>query len=1373
MDDEALLPDCALDEESEDAERAIIVGIGASAGGLEALTQLVANLPKRGRISYVVAQHMSPQHKSMMVDLLARATTLPVVEATEGQKLQSNTIYITPPNRNIEIRDQTVVLTGPYAEGPKPSVDLLFISLAEDVGDRIVGIILSGTGSDGARGVQAIKSVGGMTIAQSPDTAKYNGMPEAALRTGRIDKVLAPDQIGHELAYLVSQPRSASGAPRPTPAAEAEPAPENHDFPEPYGVVIGMIRKRMNIDFQQYKPGTIHRRVQRRLAANRLTSLDDYVEYLTTHPDEVERLCSDILISVTSFFRDRPSWQALGSAIERLLDSKPVREPLRIWVPGCATGEEAYSIGIVISEQLYKRGEVRPVQIFAVDIDEAALVVARRGVYPASAVEDLEDALVSRYMTRIDSTIQIDRQLRDMVVFSKQDITRDPPFSHIDLISCRNLLIYFNNELQSRIIKLFAYALNPGAILFLGKSEALGNDEDVLFSPLDHSHKIFVRSATGRIPLNQIGGRLIEIGGPKPLPRSKADAPALPVLVKTTMGEIYGPPSIVVDPSLRVVYIHGDVSAHIKLSDGKFDQDIMALIAPSLRTTLRAVLHRSERGDKEHSEDRPESLTIRLPTTEGSSSIRITVRPLGNRPGQPPPLLRLVTFEDCQPEPTSRAMITEAPADDPRIAEYEHELTVTREHLQTVIEELESANEELQSTNEELQSSNEELQATNEELETTNEELQSTNEELQTVNDELQAKSLELSQKAADLQNIEASIESPLLVVDRDLRVRLFNDAAKSIFDISQTDLGVPITQLPTRLDIIDLKRKLLRVIEFGQISRQDVTDDFGRVYAMTVTPYRNSDKVIVGAIFSAVDVTERVQSEVRLRELTRQLNEAQRIAHVGSWRWQVNTEDLVWSPELFRISGLDPDDFKLGWETAINIYHPDDRQTVRTSLETARLNRTGFGFEARLVRPGGEIRHVRVTGLSKLDDRNASETMFGVVKDITEEVRASQLLMESYTRLSTIMNTILEGIIVIDTKGIIRLANTAVTKMFGYTEQELIGRNVSILQPDPVYRHHDSYLDNYLKTGVKKIIGVGREVQGRRKDGSLFPIELSVGEVIDELASGDASNNHVFIGTLRDITARKRYEEALVLSKRDAESANEAKSMFLAKMSHELRTPLNAILGFSEVMRDQLFGPLNNDKYIRYLTDIHSSGEHLLNLINDILDLSRIESGKFKIDEEIVVVGQVIAKCIALFEEQAKRKRLALSAKAPDDLPRLRADGRSIRQILLNLLSNAVKFTGDGGSVEVIAALHDNGNLALIVRDTGIGMTKEEIAMAFQPFSRSDGAKHRENEGAGLGMFISKSLIELHGANLAIASEVGQGTTVTVTFPANRIVKS
>ncbi len=1350
-----------------------VVGIGASAGGLEALTALVANLPRHGGMSYVVAQHMSPQHKSMMVDLLARATALPVVEASEGQVLAPDRIYITPPNRNIEIRDGAVVLTGPYAEGPKPSVDLLFQSLAEDLGDRVVGVILSGTGSDGARGIQAIKRAGGVTVVQAPDSAKYGGMPEAALRTGRVDKVLSPERIGRELPLLAGHGWAVAGggitAEAGSPAdAEIEDGVDPDDFHHasgPYHSVISLIRQRTNVDFQQYKSGTIQRRIQRRLTANRLTRLEDYVDFLLQHPKEIERLCADILISVTSFFRDRAAFEALGQAVSEMLEHKPEREGLRVWVPGCATGEEAYSIGMVVTEELYKRGQIRPVQIFAVDIDEAALAIARRAVYPISAIEDLADDMLRKYLTRVDNVYQVDRQLRDMVVFSRQDITKDPPFSHIDIISCRNLLIYFNQELQQRILNLFAYALNPGGILFLGKSETLGTNTDGYFETVDGTHRVFVRAQGPRLPLNQLGGRAVEIGAGRTGPRPKPEAPALPVLVKMSIGEVFGPPCVVTDNNHRLLYIHGDVSPFVRLNRGKFDQDLLTLIAPDLRTTLRAVLHRAERSDRQ-----PVSLTVKVPTDDETRTVRLSVHPLGTPSTDGAVSLRMIAFERL-PDDQPGTAAAEASPDDPRVGELEHELTVTREHLQTVIQELESANEELQATNQELQSSNEELQATNEELETTNEELQSTNEELQTVNDELQAKSNELLEKATDLQNVSSGIEMPVIILDRDLRVRLFNESARALFEITQSDLGAQITQLASTIDLPDMRRKFQRVIETGVAYRADITDVGGRVYALTISPYRDSDKVIVGAVFTASNITDRVRAEASLREMTRQLNEAQRIAHVGSWRWDVASDTLTWSPELYRICGLDPDDMAVTPETALTVYHPDDRGRVRGALKAALDNRTGFGFEARVVRPGGDVRHVKVTGLCKLTAAGQPESIFGVVKDDTESINAAKLLTESHARLTSIMNTIIEGIVVIDPRGIIRLANTAISRMFGYAEPELVGQNISLLIAEPMLPDQEPATGNGAG-GRRRLLGSGREVTGRRKDGTQFPIELSVGEVIDEIASGDPDNKQIYIGTMRDISARKRYEEALMLSKRDAEAASEAKSTFLAKMSHELRTPLNAILGFSEILKEQLFGPLHNDKYLRYLNDIHASGQHLLKLIDDILDISRIESGKFRIDEEIVTLPDLVRHCADQIRDVAARKAIAIELAVPEALPRLRADSRSVRQILVNLLDNAIKYTSDGGSVAIGAALMPDRGMSLTVSDTGRGMSQSAIDAAFQPFGHASTSRLTDTEGAGLGLFVAKSLAELHGGSLVIASDPGHGTEVTVRFPHHRVVR-
>ncbi len=1344
------------------ASSLIVVGIGASAGGLEALSTLVANLPVDSNIAYVVAQHMSPQHRSMMVDLLARSSTVQVVEAADGMLLEPDILYVTPPNRNLEIRGGRITLSDTFPGGPKPSVDLLMKSLSDGHGELAVGVVLSGSGSDGAQGVRAIKAAGGITIAQEPASAKYDSMPEAAIRTGSIDIVLPPERIGPELIKLVRAPRGAD-------ARRLDEASNS------YATIIDMIRHRTNTDFEDYKPATIGRRIDRRLAALRIDSLEDYVDYLSSHPEEIDKLRADILISVTSFFRDHASFEALDRAIGESLARKSPGDAFRIWVPGCATGEEVYSIAILIAERLRGDSMLRRVQMFAVDIDDAALSFARRAVYPASAIATLDEALINRYFVRTgDNHFQVAKDLRDWVVFSRQDITRDPPFSRLDLVSCRNLLIYFNPKLQTRVLEAFHYALNPNGTLFLGKSETIGSN-DSLFSIIDRTHKLYRRHPGQRIPLGFLGGaqRGFVPGGRVGI-EQKPEQPPIVSLMQRAFAEAYAPPpSVAVDEGMRILHVHGDVTPFLRLNPGRAEQDILTMAAPELRTTLRAVLHRAMRAGEDGV-----FLDARMAEGSGIRHLRISVRPMNARGSVP--WLHLVTFETL---PAAAVMVARDDgaedgeaglSDDTRIAELEHELNATREHLQTVIEELETANEELQATNEELQSSNEELQATNEELETTNEELQSTNEELETVNDELRAKSAELFQKTADLENIEESLEFPLLLVDTDLRIRLFNRAARALFGLKEEDVGMSVIQLPMRIDLPDLRRIFGAVLERAEIHRSEVRDASERVFQQLIVPYRDSQRGVNGAIMTLVDITERAQMQRILGQVNTQFSEAQRISHVGSWRYLMANDEVVWSDEVFRICGLVPSAAVLDRAAFVEGFHPDDRVAVRRAFDTAASGGTNFSFKHRVVRPTGELRHVWVEGLCEHDGKGAPLALFGVLRDITESVQAAKLLTESHSRMATVLDTIVDGIIVVNTKGIILMANRAVHRMFGYddTAESLVGKNINILMPDAEHRRHDEYMQTYLKTGQRKIIGISRDVVGQRRDGQSFPLELSVGEIFDEVMTGDPQERRAFIGTLRDISARKLYEEALLTAKRTAEAANEAKSSFLAQMSHELRTPLNAIIGFSEIIKDSILGPVQPVKYQQYSRDIFQSGQHLLRIINDILDLSRIEAGKVTIENDVVDLSEVTATSVKLIETTVRDKQITLVVDLPSDLPRLRADDRAVRQIIINLLSNATKFTASGGTITVRAMVEERG-LVTEIEDTGIGMSPDEVDWALLPFGRTYSEKAKSHEGTGLGLVITKSLVELHQGTLVIASQPGEGTRVTVCFPPSRVIGS
>jgi two-component system CheB/CheR fusion protein len=1340
------------------ADKLIVVGVGSSAGGLEALTSLVHGLEPQGGFAYVVAQHLAPQHRSMMVELLGRASPIPVVEALDGEKLRASHVFIAPPNKNIAIDHDRIVLSETFADGPKPSIDSLFSSLAETVGSDAVGIILSGTGSDGARGVRAIHAAGGLTIAQESQSAKYPSMPEAAVRSGVIDLVLRPDQIGAHLRQIFNG--TALG-----PAAAPAPAASG------FAGIIQLIQQQSGIDFRLYKQGTLTRRIERRLRAHGLADQDEYLTLLERNGEELSLLVGDILVSVTSFFRDAEAFEALGLALSDYLARKPAGEPIRAWIPGCATGEEAYSVAMVIADALRSAKTKRAVQIFAVDVDEHALETARRAVYPAAALNDIPPRLRKRYVQKLDTgEFRIAKEIRDMVLFSRLDITRDPPFSRIDLISCRNLLIYFDNELQERTMNLFQYALTASGILMLGRSETV-NDGGRFFDVLDKTQKLYTRKPGVRLPLGRptLSPRL-ELPN-KTEPRKREWALPEDTLLRglTTM---FAPAAVLIDEADRVMHATGDLSGYLTVNPGRFNQDLLSLVVPSLRAALRSAIYRATHNASGRSQFVWKESAGRGKKSGGS--VRITVAP-ASESDTVNQRWRIVAFERIVAARLDAASLPASAGGggiDERVVDLENELAATREHLQTVIQELENANEELQAANEELQSANEELQATNEELETSNEELQATNEELETINEELRVKTDELAEKAADLDNVLRCAPAATIVTDRDLRIRVFNQAAQRIFRITASDIGHVITQVPSRIEMVMIREKLLGVMETGIPFQRDVVDENGRYYEKIIAPYFDAHQQVAGAILTLTDITDRAEDQRRLREATRQLKEAQRIAHVGDWRLDVRNNVLTWSEEIFRLHGLEAGGIQPTLEAMLACYPEADRAAIRTQFDRAIREGKEFAYETRVQLADGVMRDIAAEAFCEFDAARRIVAVFGVMRDRTADLAIQTALDDSQRRLKMIIDTIVEGVIVTDRDGRIRLTNRAMERSFGYEKGELEGKNINILMPDTVHRHHDGYIRRYHDTQQRRFTGRQQEVRGRRKDGSEVPIEIWVEEVIDQRSSLMEDDRHVFIATVHDITPRKAYEDALIQAKRAAEAANEAKSIFLAEMSHELRTPLNAIIGFSEMIKDQLLGPITNPKYRQYGADIYSSGKHLLDIISDILDLSSVEAGKFKIEDGVVDVGEALSDCIRLVENGARAREISIQLDSAPRMPKLRADPRAFRQILINLLSNAVKFTPAQGKVLASARFGADEGFVITIADTGIGMTEEEIENAFKPFGRVDNERIRDvAAGTGLGLPITKSLVEMHGGTLKLEGAANKGTTAIVIMPANRVI--
>ncbi|MBS1143209.1 MAG: Protein-glutamate O-methyltransferase [Proteobacteria bacterium] len=826
-------------------ERRFIVAIGASAGGLEALTALASSLPTDLNVPFIVLQHLSPNYRSMMVQLLSRTTELEVREIEDGAIPLPNRIYITPPNRNLILENERFRLIEPGIEVlPKPSVNTFFHSLAESRGEDAIAIVLSGTGSDGASGARAIKAGGGLVFAQDPLSAKYSGMPQSTIDTGCADWVLSPGEIARELTLIVKSQGAVLQVEQPAAS------------PTTLKALLYKVQRHSQVDFSGYKEATVWRRILRRMAANRVNEIDEYINLAEKNPEEYNQLCKEILISVTAFFRDPQAFESLRSHLKERLAQKVPGEEVRIWVPGCATGEEAYTIAILLFELLGERRYETKLQIFATDLDLAAMANARRGVYSESSLSAMPPELVARYFHPQGDAYEVIKPLREAVVFARQNVLQDPPFLRLDMISCRNLLIYFQNTPQEKVLDTFHYALAPGGLLFLGKSESVYQREN-LFDPIEREHKLFRR-------------RELASGAPSFVPLS-IDMSALsrsPARRQRSIEErfaeaafgAYVPPSVMVNSQLDVLHVFGDVSQFLKIPAGKLDFNLLNLIGRPWRTEVQTLVHQMQH--------KRSAVSGRIHAGEaGKPATRLVIHPV---PGEYGELAAIVSFEPVPETVSSETTDSQNPSGLPS-QEIEEELVATREHLQTVIEELETANEETQALNEELQAANEELQAANEELQASNEELQSTNEELTTVNEELQVKTAELADANADLESIQNSLDSAILVVSDQFRVLRFNESASRLLDLNYSRIGHSVRDvfaghpLNAVVDIID------QVIRLRQSAERTI-EHAGRHFvlrgvARQVRPGDNH-----GCVISLTDETALVEAQRLTRESQQRL---------------------------------------------------------------------------------------------------------------------------------------------------------------------------------------------------------------------------------------------------------------------------------------------------------------------------------------------------------------------------------------------------------------------------------------------------------------------------------------------------------------------
>ncbi len=845
------------------ADRFPVVGIGASAGGLEAFTQLLRHLPLDTGMAFVLVQHLDPHQPSLLTEILARTTAMPVHEVQEGMAIAPNQVFVIPPNTILTIAQGQLHLNPrEKTQKSRKTVDALFNSLAAAVGDRAIGVVLSGGDNDGTLGVEAIKAAGGITFAQSVESAQVNSMPQTAIATGQVDFVLTPEAIAAALANLSRHDYVVT----PSRALDITET-------DALATIFALLQMAFGLDFTHYKRTTLQRRIFRRMALHHRATLADYAQYLHAHPPEVQALYQEILIHVTHFFRDNSAFDALKREVfPGLLRNRPADQPIRIWVAGCATGEEAYSIAICLLEFL--EHQLRPfhMQIFATDVSELAIEKARLGTYLPSQVAELSPERLRRFFVPIDGGYQISKLVREHCVFARQNLISDPPFSRLDLISCRNVLIYFGASLQKKVLPVFHYGLKPTGFLMLGSAETVGEFTH-LFHLVDRKHKIYTKQfAKLPIPPAFDPSPLTVVLPPAPAALAVSSSPvSLTDVADQLVLRHYAPVGVVVNAQFDIVQFRGPMGAYLEPAPGQASLQVLSLIKEELRFDLQTALYQARQSGQA-----TQKADIPLKRGDQLRSVRLDVMPIALDAASDDYFL--ILFQEAPLTAGGLAPIAAgktAPRrktgrEQAEILRLEQELTTTKAHLRSIIEEQQATNQDLRAANEEILSSNEELQSTNEELQTAKEEIQATNEELSTINDELYSRNTETTQVSNDFQNLLGSINIPILMLEADLRIRRFTPTAATLFNLIPSDLGRPFSDINHNLTITDLEAQILTVINTLHLHSQEVQDQAGHWYDLRIRPYRTLDNRIDGAVVVLVEIDALKRSAAQLHEAHR-----------------------------------------------------------------------------------------------------------------------------------------------------------------------------------------------------------------------------------------------------------------------------------------------------------------------------------------------------------------------------------------------------------------------------------------------------------------------------------------------------------------------
>lgn len=1289
-----------------------MVGIGASAGGLESLEKLFRAVPDHPGVAFLVVQHLSPEHKSLMPELMARFTRIPILDATDGMQIQVDHIYLLPPGREVELSGETLRVFNRSADRTMSfPIDRMLNSLAEQFGSRSIGVILSGSGSDGSRGVRAVAAKGGLVLVESPETAGFDGMPRSAVETGITDATLSPALIARAILEHAD-------------AADAPSREEEQHLHE----IISLMDERLGMNFRQYKRGTILRRTRRRMQLSAEASIEKYAMRLLEDKEELAALQRDLLIGVTSFFRDPAVFRILEDAVAAMLKDviEPERE-LRAWVAGCATGEEAYSVAIVLAEAIERSGLKRGFKIFATDLHGGAIESASSGTYDSARVKGVDAHRLARWFTpRANGSFQIATELRQRVVLAHHDLLVDTPFTNIDLVTCRNMLIYFKPQAQRRALASLCYGLRINGLLLLGPSESPGELAQA-FVVINEPGRLYrKRSYTRGLVLEELPARVSRRvnGAPRPADRL---LPLYDALLDKFM-----PQGFLLGPNRQLLDSFAGAEKLLQVASRRVTGDFTEMVPSGVRAIIVAGLARAER-----SGESSRFVTTDWAVPDGTvRKVSITVErfaPVGGDVGY------LVWLKDAtQPTGFDRDDPIPALTDVQRLNSLELELMQARQNLQTTVEELEASNEELQATNEELIASNEELQSVNEEL-------HSVNEELHSVNAEHQRKIGELSEVNRDIGHLLESIEVATLYLDRDLRIRKYTPEAERLFGLVEHDLGRRLASFNQPLQYPNFMKDVEAVRDGAPRVEAEALAQGGQWYFMRLLPYRVADK-IEGVVITMTNATALAAARARARHLSAI------VEFSGDAIIALDTEGKVlsWNAAATRLYGYTGDEM-IGNNVSI-IVPPEDRASFQALLQeigrgsdlvnvaTTRIAKSGARLEiAKTMSPVRDASG-QITGIATID------------RNIHQQKLLERRLRDSEQRYMDLWNHTPDMHLSVDARtGRILECNDTFVRVTGLSYEEAMACDIFEL-----------YEADHLEDARQALTAVrgGNRVNEvalslKRKAMPSLPVTLSATPVYD--AQGRVVSTR---SVLRDVSERREAEAKL-------KEAGRLREQFVAMVSHELRSPLHAINAAFQIIDSLAAQPEQRE---RSQAVVRRQMGRMVRLVDDLLDISRMLNGKLNLERAPLDLAAVV-RCAADASAPAFHERgIRLLVDGTERPMPLFGDEGRLEQVITNLLQNALRATPTGRRVTV--SLAEAGALGIItVRDEGHGIAPEDLDKIFGLFTQAAQGLARSEGGLGLGLTIARHIVAAHGGTLLAQSDgVGRGACFTVTVPRQQV---